>query len=251
MSDRWDFYLANVNDEPASIFVNLGIRDEVPDRNRHWLLWVWVYMLDPKPSGLSSSEESTVLFDLEDHLISRVVREMDAKFVGRITTQGRREFYLYASDPLHNEQMLVNALEAFPEYRFDWGVEEDPGWQQYLTVLYPSERNMQRIKNRRVLEVLEERGDQPDQLREVRHWAYFKETENREAFISEAQNLGFSLVSESTSNEGENRYGVCVARRERADQESIDSVVLDLFELAKAHTGEYDGWETEVVRKIN
>ena len=41
MSDNWDFYFANVNEMPASLFVDLGIRNSAPDPERPWLLWVW------------------------------------------------------------------------------------------------------------------------------------------------------------------------------------------------------------------
>ena len=42
MSDDWDFYFARVNDAVSSIFVDLGIRADVPLEKRPWLLWVFV-----------------------------------------------------------------------------------------------------------------------------------------------------------------------------------------------------------------
>ena len=45
LSDEWDFYFARVNDAVSSIFVDLGIRDDVPIETRPWLLWVWVQLL--------------------------------------------------------------------------------------------------------------------------------------------------------------------------------------------------------------
>jgi hypothetical protein len=30
MSDEWDFYFCQVEDHPASIFVDLGVRQDVP-----------------------------------------------------------------------------------------------------------------------------------------------------------------------------------------------------------------------------
>lgn len=231
--------------------VDLGVRDQVPDRDRPWLLWVWVYMLAPRPDGLSSTEEAEVLFALEDHMIAKIGRALDAKLVGRITTQGRREFYVYADRPLAGELPLSDALKNFPEYRFDWGTKKDTEWQQYLTVLYPSEEELQKIKNRRVLEVLEERGNDSEQPREIRHWFYFKTVEDRDALIRDVRSLGFSIVSSSENTDYANPFGVHVARADRSDQESIDSVTIELFKLAKCHQGEYDGWETQVVKRVN
>jgi hypothetical protein len=42
MSCQWDFYFSNVNNSPASIFVDLGLREISPSADNPWLLWVWV-----------------------------------------------------------------------------------------------------------------------------------------------------------------------------------------------------------------
>ena len=68
MSEVWDCYFCNVNDKLASIRVDLGIRSTIPDPDRPWLLWVWVYFKQPRPNGLSSEEEFEKLVSLEDSL---------------------------------------------------------------------------------------------------------------------------------------------------------------------------------------
>ena len=68
MSDEWDFYFANVNDVVASLFVDLGIRDSIPDAERPWFLWSWVYFRHSRDDGLSSSEEAPILHQIEDAL---------------------------------------------------------------------------------------------------------------------------------------------------------------------------------------
>lgn len=88
MSDEWDFYFANVNDALASLFVDLGIRDSVPDRDRPWLLWTAVRFQRSRDDGLSSSEEAPLLHEIEDVLTSAVKNAVKAEFVGRITTAG-------------------------------------------------------------------------------------------------------------------------------------------------------------------
>ena len=61
MSDEWDFYFARANDAVSSIFVDLGIRADVPIESRPWLLWVWVVLQAPKADGLATNEEGRVL----------------------------------------------------------------------------------------------------------------------------------------------------------------------------------------------
>jgi hypothetical protein len=93
LSDTWDFYFSNVNDALASLFVDLGIRDSVPDPAQPWLLWTWVYLRRPRDDGLSSTEEAPLLHSIEDALTTTVKSAIEAVLVGRITTAGRREFY--------------------------------------------------------------------------------------------------------------------------------------------------------------
>jgi Family of unknown function (DUF695). len=59
MSEEWDSYLCNVNDKLASIRVDLGIRSTVPDPNRPWLLWVWVYFEDQARTAFLVVKSST------------------------------------------------------------------------------------------------------------------------------------------------------------------------------------------------
>ena len=248
MSDEWDFYFTNVNGVLASIFVDLGIRQLVPQASHPWLLWSWVYFEEPREDGLSSSEESPTLREIEDALTRSVSEISHAELVGRITTDGRREFYFYGPDPARFDDAVSRALESFPKYRFEFGRQEDHGWLHYLNVLYPSPRDNQRIKNRHVLEALKNRGDSLKASRSVSHWAYFRSPEDRARFIAQVISNGFEICNESEETElaTECPYGVTIQRIDHIDWDSINEVTLELFELANEHGGEYDGWETSV-----
>ena len=92
MSDQWDFYFANVNDATASMFVDLGIRDSVPDSDRPWLMWLHLHLNQPRDDGLSSRGRGTDFDDIEDALTPVVNEANGAELVGRVTTAGRRDF---------------------------------------------------------------------------------------------------------------------------------------------------------------
>ncbi len=248
MSDTWDFYFANVNDVIASLFVDLGIRDSAPNTDRPWLLWAWVYFREPRDDGLSGSEEAPILNDIEDALTEELEEVLGAELVGRITTAGRREFYFYGPRPDEFEEVVGRALSRFPEYEFDAGTQEDPDWSQYLNVLYPSPRDLQRIKNRHVLQVLEEHGDSLSRPRPVTHWSTFKTPSDRDEFIAAVVDAGFQVVDQSERDalEVSHPYGVTVERTDRVDFNSINEVTLELFQLSREANGDYDGWETSI-----
>jgi uncharacterized protein (TIGR01619 family) len=246
MTDNWKSYFCNVNDNLASIFVNLGLRDDVPILSKAWLLWVWVYFQSPRPDGLSDSTEAPRLFKIEDALDLSVAQVCRAIPCGRITTEGHREFYFYGETSDGFGEAVKSALATFEGYEFDMGDQKDPLWEQYLDVLYPSQEDLERIKNSDVLDVLTEKGDVLSAAREVQHWLYFRSQQSRAAFSEDAVKAGFRIASESDVK-GDLPFGLSVVRTQSVEQEHIDATVIELVRLAQRFEGEYDGWETPIV----
>ncbi len=198
MSDQWDFYFANVNEKLASLFVDLGIREMAPDEDNPWLLWIWVYFNHPRDDGLSISQEADTLSQIEDWLSDAVGGALDGFLAGRITTDGRREFYFYAPSFVGFNDLVARSMERFPDYRWDADTQHDPEWSQYLGLLYPTPRDWQRIKNRHVIERLKEYGDPLKRKRPVFHWAYFSTEVSRGSLWAGVKDRGFSVTNEHT-----------------------------------------------------
>jgi|SRR5882672_1169021 len=246
MTDNWKPYLCNVNSKLASILVDLGLRASVPIGSKPWLLWTWVYFQSPRADGLSDSKEAPTLYKIEDALDLALSHACQAIPCGRITTEGRREFYFYAETKNGFRHAVEAALKGFKGYRFDTGQQEDSLWEQYLNVLYPSPEDLQRIANMDLLDVLAEKGDILTVAREVQHWVYFRSEPSRDFFRNAAATAGFKIMSESSS-EGELPFGISVARVQSIEQSSIDRTVIELLNLSRRFDGEYDGWETPIV----
>ena len=247
MPEDWDFYFCRVNDVLASITLDLSLRKVVPDLSKPDLLWIWVYFKSPRPDGLSDSSEFDTLIKIEDKLTETLESKFNAILSGRITTDGRREFYFYGSHSDAFDSVVVDALALFPGYEFDSGFQKDPEWKQYLEVLYPSDENLQRIKNRSVLDVLERKGDTLEAPRDIFHWIYFRTKSDREAFWTAIQLLSYRLESTPENAGGDFPFGLCIVRLQSLKQDDIDEAVIELFRCAKEFQGDYDGWETKVI----
>ncbi len=247
MPDNWKSFFCKVNDSLASIFVNVALRSEVPIISKPWLLWVWVYFQAPRPDGLSDRKEAPTLFKIEDALTAQLKEQCDAVACGRITTEGRREFYFYAEKKEGFKDAVAGALGGFADYKSETGWKQDPLWEQYLNVLYPSPEEFERIKNREVLEVLADQGDVSRASRDVQHWMYFKTTESRTSFKDAAAKAGYRIDSESHFEDEEFPFGISVIRNQTVEQSLIDATVNELVQLTERFGGEYDGWETQVV----
>jgi regulator of RNase E activity RraB len=249
MPDDWTSYLCDFNGKVASVFVNLGLAPDAPIRSNPWRLRVRLFMRDPRPDGLSRSDESPTLFLIEDALNHHIEKECNAITPGRITTHGHREFCYYAQRTDQFHAAVVTALAGFPGYRFEVAEKLDSEWDFYLKVLYPSREAMERIKNRELLEVLEKQGDVIATAREVQHWLFFPANEARARFRHEVQNMGFAIGYEyelEPQKEEGLRFGITVTKHQAVTQDLIDDAVLQLSRLAERFGGDYDGWETQV-----
>ncbi len=245
MADEWNSYICNVNSKLASIYLNLGLRPNVPIPNKSWLLWVWVYFESPRTDGLSDSNEAPILYKIEDELDAQMQPRCGAILSGRITTQGRREFYYYGEHCEAFEDCIADVRDKFRDYRISFGLQEDRNWNQYLTVLYPPDEELQKMRNRNVLDVLEREGDNHAIVREVTHWVYFEAETDREQFHTAITHLGY-MTRESVGGKAPRPFGLTFFRKQAVTAEEIDKSVIELFRIAQQHRAEYDGWETSV-----
>ena len=245
MSDDWDFYFARVNGAVSSIFVDLGVRPDAPLEKRPWLLWVFVELQSPNAEGLSTQAEAPRLNEIGESLDANIATGCGAQLVGRITGSGRREFYFYAEEPGPLDQAVSLAMRAFDGYVHECGSTLEPEWDQYLNLLYPSDSNLQRMYNRRVLEALAAQGDSHETPRAVDHWLVFPDETSREGCRDTLLAIDFRLENEFLGEEPDDDmpHTLVVSRVDSVDSHTINGITLELARLAGEHGGRYDGWE--------
>jgi hypothetical protein len=233
VTDRWVSYFCNVNDEFASIRVNLALAEVAPDKSLPWLLCVWLAFQNPRSDGLSSPEEAPTLFRIEDALAAALDAQCGTVLAGCITTQGRREFYFYGRDKGKLREAVAKALADFAGYHFDVGEYAQPDWNQFRNVLYPTPEVMETIKNRDLVEVLVSHKDALTVARDVHHWLYFPTENARELFKRDAVEWhGFRVESESKAD-GELPFGIRISKLQAVDQGSANKTSTELLHLSK------------------
>lgn len=241
----WGHYFTHVDGALASVALDRSLRPKVPMPGRPHLLWVKVQLRSPKPDGLSDRAELQALSGIEDQLRSQLRAACRAVQAGRITTAGRREFYFYGADDQGFRDAVSTAMQGFSGYTFDMGSKADPEWRQYLDALYPAGEDFQRMSNMDVLDALLDAGDTLRPVREVRHWLYFGNAADRQAFAGKAKGLGYQIGPE-TEGPQDRPYGLVIARDQSVTPDQIDNAVIELYRLAKEVGAEYDGWEAAV-----
>ena len=245
MTDQWDFYSLQVDDQPASIYVDLGLETQAPLPALPFMAYVRLRMNEPRADGLSSQEEFETLRRIESVLESELSGE-EVRYVGRNTSSGCRDFYFYLAQPLLWHENVARVLSSFPDYEFQTGSRDDAAWTVYANFLLPGPVGRQLIRNRRVCEVLESQGDALVTVREIDHWSYFPDHAAADAYLADVIALGFQLRNRSADGDGPSSHGVQVWRIDTPSFAEIDEVTLPLFKTAQRHLGAYDGWECAV-----
>ncbi|MBI2398191.1 MAG: DUF695 domain-containing protein [Xanthomonadales bacterium] len=245
MSKDWDSYLCEIDGKPASVFVDMGIAEDVPIERLPLAAWVQVAMLRAGEDGLADAAEVARLEVVEAALKVGLVSKGSA-YVGRIASGGRCDFHFYVVAAKGWKEQVSQVLSKFPDCRFQCGLRPDREWDIYLERLSPSDENLERLRNRRICDSLQQSGDRLDSERPIEHCAYFPDADARAAFVLRASALGFRVVETIEPEERGDQFGVRVSALGIPSHRNIDALTLPLYHAASECGGEYEGWETRI-----
>jgi regulator of RNase E activity RraB len=244
--EQWASYICEIDDgDPASIVVDLSFGPEAADPDRPWLIRVRLLCHEMDDNGLPTSEELAVLQDLEDR-ITEVIQAMEGPIhVGSVTTGGFREMILYVPEGFAG--LDDESLDMVPENRRSDDflmMAEDPPWDFYNTVLFPSADDLREISNDQVLQQLISQGDDLSAPRRIDHWIYFQDAAARTAFAAWATQNGFEIAELIEPDEERETPGIQIHHATAVEPDIIHELIGSIEDAATQFGGEYDGWET-------
>ncbi|SFE52777.1 TIGR01619 family protein [Chitinophaga sp. CF118] len=243
----WDIYTCHIEDTPAIIGLDLDLRRFAPLNNKPFSLYISVYLNDPRPDGFPKAEEFETLGEIEDGLVLQLEQSLQAHLAGRTISAGIRDFYFYIGNPLLHDKFIGDVMVRFPGYKYDYEVKEDKNWELYFDFLLPDIQEFQRMQNRKVLRTLKQNGDIEDKERHIDHWIFFTTEADRDLYWKQIQPRGFIVEGWPAESDSDLPCGLQVSRNDKTDEDSIDAVVMLLWELARKMNARYDGWETVIV----
>ncbi|WP_347156863.1 DUF695 domain-containing protein [Pontibacter chitinilyticus] len=247
-SPAWEVYFCHIEEQPAFVSTDLGLVEVAPMETKPNLIEIAVALQTTDETGFPEAAEWEMLEKIEDAVVQLLEEKMLAVFVGKTLHNGKRGLYFYGDQVLQLEDCVEAVRQKFPEYLIVSQATEDADWEIYFNFLYPDDESMQRIQNTHLLQELEEQGDQAFVPRNITHFLYFKTAADRQAMIQAADRQGYTLESEEEAPEEEEyTYKLLLMRPDKADDETINVITLELLNLARQFNGEYDGWEAPVI----
>jgi regulator of RNase E activity RraB len=244
MSDHWEFYPCRMDEHPAYIFYDHGIRESINDLDLPHLRKIRALFKHPTGNGLPTNDEFEALSELED-LIGVRIEHAGGRYIGRVTVAGARYFHCFGTFDERTAAELLEHLRQATTYSLDFALKPDPEKSGYWDDLFPSAEEWRVIQDMKVLDVLKEHGDDPSIARRIDHWLYFGSEHSRDRFQMWAENSGF-FVEGRQDGEGDEPYGLQIYQEAHPTLADITAITGQLVSMAQKLEGTYDGWETSV-----
>lgn len=245
MSDQWIFFPCQMGEHSASVFFDYGIRDSIDTIAPRQLLMVRVAFKRPRPDGLPANDEFQRLTALEDGL-QALVQQQESIYVGRITVDRHRHFYIYTSHSEAEWSPRLGALGDGHGYPLASVLKLDDTHSGYWQGLFPTDDDWQVIQDLGVIEALQKQGDDGTASRCIDHWAFFPAQSVAEAFALWASERGYGAATTDITDDG--KFRVRFSHEGTVRLPDITSHTIALRRRASELGGDYDGWETPLCK---
>lgn len=241
--------MAQYEEGPGSVLLNMDLIQTSPQANKPFLVITGVSFRNCREDGLPTSDEFDRLYAISDATEAAVAKKTTYTLAGAFTHQCQRLDYIYVADTTGLRKALTALHKAnYSGYEYYLNIKMDREWGVYREFLYPNEEILEDIRNRDVLIKLMDAGDDLSQARQVDHWLYFPTEKTRKAFTAYARKQGYT-IEETGKDQGKNPFKIRISRTDKVDPASINAQTLALKREARKHKGNYDGWETFVIKQ--
>ncbi|MNI18834.1 RNase E inhibitor protein [compost metagenome] len=251
MTEDWNLFERNKNNEHSVIFMNLALKLEAPLAGYTKLItFVFnMYSLWDK-AGSTSKSAQQLFYSLEDKLMERM-KDTQAVYVGRISVDNKMELYFYGQPSVEWDSQLKSISADFPDFRYYYHINNDEEWTFYHTDMLPTPMEEQWMRNAKIAYALKQHGDDSETVRDVEHWLHFPSKSSMDEVKNKVELLGYRITNaDLDSTKTTNPYVLQVSKQHALELNTVNEVTRELFVLASEVNGTYDGWGTRLKLKF-
>ena len=220
-------------------FIEVNI-DEFQNKNQYkYLISVFV-----KFDAIHSDFEAVERFlDFKERLIDTLFESVI--YVGMRVEGGWSEFYFYAKESKGFEQKVA-AIFSQSGYVFETSIIKDAKWDFYYKNLFPNELEMFLIYSKKIVLQMMEEGDDLSHPREVEHYVSFDTASQKERFLKEIKEVGFTYKDDI--DDKELSHAVAITKKHALDQDSLQDNINALLQYIKKNHGRYELWSAPLAQ---
>lgn len=208
----------------------------------------WLFSVFIKYDSFNDSDDGIdEFFETKEALIIALKHQHEAHFVGNRLIDDWSELYFYAPNSKGLEQTVVKILKS-SGYVYESSVVKDAKWEFFDFNIFPTDLEICIMQSNKIVELLEEEGDDLSIAREVEHYASFDTPTQKDRFINRALDAGFIFKDDISSEEFE--HGVALTKEHSLTEEELICVIAEIFALVEEERGEYELWSTTLAQEF-
>jgi hypothetical protein len=175
-------------------------------------------------------------------------RRFGAVCIAMMSGQGRRRWFYYSKSESGLGEAITAAASKWPAYPLAVKVQRDPRWEQLEKQLLPTAAEFRWNADLSVIQALEEAGDDMKTPRPIEHYAYFPDSTTRRQFVDWLRENDFELDELLVPNDDHPKPGVKFSRISTPELDEVYDQTCLASQGAEECGGDYDGWESQVVK---
>jgi Family of unknown function (DUF695)/Regulator of ribonuclease activity B len=248
--DDWDTYMSSYKNGAGSVLLNMALKAKAPVANYNYLVITGVKAKDCSRDGFPTSQEFQTLYKISDGVNDLIEKKKRRILAGTFTHQCERTDYFYVNDTVLLRKYLTDFYKTYyPQYSFIIHIQEDKSWSRYLKFLYPNEETKESMANQKIILQLTQAGDKLTKERRIDHWLYFKTEDDRRNFFIKIADQKFLVEKMDKMKDGRTHpYSLQMYRTDKPELAGITRLTLYLHKEVEKYNGQYDGWETIVLK---
>ncbi|MFB9327393.1 DUF695 domain-containing protein [Paenibacillus aurantiacus] len=242
MTDEWGFYERLTESEQMRILVNIGYKSEMPLAEYSDLLSVTLNLYTVRQTTKTKKALIAQLELFESKLEKWASGTIGAKYVGRINTSTRLEFYYYIPKGGFSKDAFNEWMQQEWAFRAQPYVKDDAVWEFY-SFLLPNRLEELFVHNAHMIYALLHKGDNIGQPRNVYHWLLFAQAEDRTAVEPTLRQLGYR-IEKDRAGEPDTGYPfpLVISRFDDVKLDTVNERVRELYSVISDYDSRYDGW---------
>lgn len=246
----WNTYQAKQEKGVSSTNLRMDLIDKAPINGYDFLFYIKIKYRVTKESDFPVGNKLKKMYLIKDAIIDRMKSVGDHYYVGSFMYDGSRFEYYYVKDATGIERQIDKLFKSkFRGEKYDVFVKADPSWDLYINFLYPNDEIKNFMSNRDTVIQLENAGDMLSTSRKIDHYATFSSQNDMNLFAEAVEKLSYTISYKKKTEDPKFPHEIKFHRKNATTMESVTKFTTKLIELCTEFHGNYDGWETYVVRK--
>ena len=230
-----EIFVRDEDGEAVRIEVNLEAKEHMEFKPYILSVFIKYDSFNDKEEGLDE------FFETKESLIIELELNEKTTYVGNRLVGEWSEVYFYSQESKGLEAQVAKILKP-TKYMYEANVVKDATWEFFDFNIFPNDLELCLMQSKKIVEHMLDEGDMIEIVREVEHYASFETPTQKQRFIDNAMDNGFTFKADIEDEEIS--HGVALIKEHSLNLEELLKIVTQIHGLVKQENGEYELWST-------